>query len=262
MLGETRGFFRHILKNDLSIYNFIDADFTVLNQRLANHYGIAGVKGHEDFQVVQLPKDHIRGGVLTQASVMKVTANGTTSSPVIRGVWVLDHLLGMPAPPPPPGVPAVEPDIRGATTIREQLDKHREIESCARCHLRIDPPGFALECFDPIGGFRERYRSLGAGDPAGNKVSYRLGPNVETAGETPDGRAFADFNAYRDILLKDREQIARAIAEKLLVYGTGRPMTVTARGAIDQVLNDAQKNDYGLRSMIHGVVASDWFTQP
>ncbi|MCA9057679.1 MAG: DUF1592 domain-containing protein, partial [Planctomycetaceae bacterium] len=148
MVAETKGFFRHLLDQNLSVLNFVDSDFAFLNQRLAMHYGISGIHGHEQFQLVDLPQDSIRGGVLTQASVMKVTANGTNTSPVLRGVWVLDNLLGQPAPPPPPGVPAVEPDIRGATTLREQLDRHRSNDSCNRCHARIDPPGFALEEFD------------------------------------------------------------------------------------------------------------------
>ena len=126
MLAETKGFFRHLLKENLSVVNFVDSDFAVLNQRMANHYSIPEIRGHEEFRVVSLPEDSIRGGVLTQASVLKVTANGTTTSPVLRGVWVLDRLLGRPSPPPPPGVPAVEPDIRGAVSVRDQLQQHRE----------------------------------------------------------------------------------------------------------------------------------------
>jgi hypothetical protein len=232
-----------------------------LNQRLAEHYGIEGVRGHEHFQVVPLPEDSLRGGVLAQASVMKVTANGTSTSPVLRGVWVLDRLLGQPAPPPPPGVPAVEPDIRGATTIREQLDKHRQIESCARCHVRIDAPGFALEEFDVIGGQRHRYRSLGEGDNV-PKVRYKLGLPVESDGVTADGRSFADFREFRRLLMEDREQVARAIATKLLVYGTGRPITPADGAAVDEVVASTKKKNLGLRSMIHAVVDSELFVRP
>src|SRR5690606_23123886 len=142
--------------------NFVDSDWTFLNKRLAEHYGYSDrrlaaryglpeVKGHENFQKVPLPSEMLRGGVMTQASVMKVTANGTTTSPVLRGVWVADKLLGRLAPPPPPGVPAVEPDIRGATTVRQQLELHRNNPDCAGCHKRIDPAGLALEEFDAIG---------------------------------------------------------------------------------------------------------------
>ncbi|MFT7639095.1 MAG: hypothetical protein ACI9G1_000822, partial [Pirellulaceae bacterium] len=260
MLGETKHFFTHILREDLSVVNFIDSEFTFLNQRLADHYGIPGVKGHEGFQKVMLPKESVRGGVLTHASVLKVTANGTATSPVIRGVWVMDSILGRPLPPPPPGVPAVEPDIRGATTIREQLDKHRNIAACARCHKRIDPPGFALEHFDAIGGERQWYRSLGEGEKLSKKYVYRKGPPVETASQFADGRQFADFKEFRQRLLEDKDQFARAIASKLLIYSTGRPVTSADRNSVDRVVNNT--NDLGLRSMIHAIVDSDLFLKP
>jgi hypothetical protein len=262
MLSETNQFFTHILQEDLSVLNVVDSDFTFLNERLAQHYGIPDIKGHEHFQKVSLPAESIRGGVLTQASVLKVTANGTTTSPVIRGVWVMDKILGRPLPPPPPGVPAVEPDIRGATTIREQLEKHRSHESCARCHKRIDPPGFALEHFDAIGGERDWYRSLGEGEKVSRKVAYMKGPEVETASQLADGRTFSDFREFRNRLLEDKDQIARAIATKLLIYGTGRPVSATDRATVDAIVENASHNDLGLRSMIHAVVESEWFLQP
>src|SRR5207237_1964696 len=137
---ETHLFFEEVLKNNRSLLEFVDARWSMLNRRLAEHYRIPGVSG-QTFRKVELPRDSHRGGVLTQAAVLRVTANGTNTSPVVRGAWVLSHLLGTPAPPPPKDVPAIEPDIRAATTIREQLAKHREIDRCAACHIRIDPPG-------------------------------------------------------------------------------------------------------------------------
>src|SRR6185436_1877380 len=163
MVAETETYFNEILKGDRSLLEFVDSDWAMLNRRLAEHYGVPGVEGLE-LRRVELPKDSPRGGVLTQGAVLKVTANGTNTSPVVRGVWVLDRILGQPAPPPPTGIPSVEPDIRGTTTLREQLAKHRSVPSCAGCHSKIDPPGFALESFDVIGGWRDRYRSLGVGD--------------------------------------------------------------------------------------------------
>ncbi len=262
MLGETKHFFTHILQQDLSVLNFVDSDFTFLNERLARHYGIPDIRGNEDFQKVAIPAQSIRGGVLTQASVLKVTANGTTTSPVLRGVWVLDSLLGRAMPPPPPGVPAVEPDIRGATTIRQQLDQHRSIASCSRCHKRIDPPGFALEQFDAIGGERAWYRSIGEGEKISGNKSYRRGPEVQSGSQLPDGRTFADFREFRQRLMEDQHLVAKAIASKLLVYATGRPVTDADRDTIDSVVAKSQQNDLGLKSMIHAVVQSDLFLQP
>ena len=156
MVWEGEGFFRQLIIDDLPIVNLLDSNWAMLNQRLAEHYGIEGVHGIE-LRKVTLPPGSVRGGVLTQAGVLKVTANGTTTSPVLRGVWVLENILGEPTPPPPPNVGGIEPDIRGARTVREQLDKHRHVESCSVCHRKIDPPGFALESFDPIGDYRENY---------------------------------------------------------------------------------------------------------
>jgi hypothetical protein len=262
MIRETRGFFRHILTNNLSVLNFVDSDFAVLNQRLADHYGIPGVPGHEQFRVVPLPEDSVRGGVLTHASVLKVTANGTSTSPVIRGVWVLDHLLGQPSPPPPAGIPAVEPDIRGATTIRQQLDQHRSIEACARCHTRIDPPGFAMEQFDVIGGERAFYRAMGGKGKRVGKHRYQIGPDVEKGGSWHDGREFDDFREFRAQMLEQKETIARAVAAKLIVYGSGRPVVPADEPAVRAVAAAAREDNYGLRSLIHAVIESEPFLRP
>ena len=262
MLAETQGFFRHILKNDLSVSNFVDSDFICVNQRMAEHYGIAGVRGHEQFRIVPIPEGSIRGGILTHASVLKVTANGTTTSPVIRGTWVLDKLLGRPAPPPPPGVPAVEPDTRGAVSIRDQLDRHRTIESCARCHRRIDPPGFALEEFDVIGGHRKVYRSLTGKGVRIPKSNYYHGLPVDSHGESLDGREFADFSEFREGLKQQEPMVVRSLATKLLVYGCGRPVRPTDRANVDQVVDAVSQKKNGLRSMIHAVVDSEMFRRP
>lgn len=257
MIRETKGFFTEILDRDLAVKNFIDSDFVVVNERLADHYGIPGVKGHEKMQVVKLPQDSLRGGVLTQGAIMKVTANGTHSSPVIRGVWVLDRLMGQPVPPPPPGVPAVEPDVRGAVSLRDQLTKHVEDPSCARCHDRIDPVGFALEEFDPIGKHREKYRAVpkqGGG--------YVPGLPVDSSGETPDKHTFSNFEGFRNWLAGDDKIIARALAQKLMIYGCGRKVEVTDRAEVEAVVTASEQGNYGLRTMIQEVVASDYFLRP
>lgn len=264
MVWETHEHFVEMLRHDLGADHLIDSDFVMINGRLAELYGIAGVEG-VDIRKVKLPSDSPRGGFLTQASVLKVTANGTTTSPVTRGAWVVDRLLGQPVPPPPPNVTAIEPDLRGTTTIREQLDRHREVESCAVCHKRMDPPGFALESFDVIGGWRDTYRSLGGGEPVdetfkgGQPVRYGLGQPVESGGVMPDGQKFDDIDELRKILLGYEEQLARSLASKLLIYATGAGIQFADHGTVENILANSRDNAYGLRTLIHQVVQSDAF---
>jgi len=265
---ETHLFFDELLKENLSVTNFVDSDFAMLNGRLAKHYGIPGVEGVA-FRKVALKPEYHRGGVMTQASVLKVTANGTTTSPVLRGAWVLDRIIGKPAPPPPPNVPAIEPDIRGAVTIREQLAKHRQNETCAACHARIDPPGFALENYDVIGGWRENYRAVGMKNKVNNRVGplakylaeykYGVGPKVECGDTLPDGQKFATIEEFKKLLLANPEQIARSFTEKLVIYATGHTVGHDDRKAINAILADAQKSGYGLRTLVHAVVGSELF---
>jgi hypothetical protein len=261
MVKEAYLFFDEVLKNDLSLTNFVHSDFTMLNGRLARHYGIPGVSGQE-FKKVALPPDSHRGGVLTMAGVMKVTANGTTTSPVLRGAWVLDRILGTPPPKPTVDVEAVEPDIRGATTIRDQLAKHRQRAECRSCHAQIDPPGFALESFDVIGGWRTYYRSVGRGEPAvvnGRTMRYKKGPNVDAADVLPDGQKFQNIDEYKQLLLKDKGQPARALAEKLLTYGTGGPPAKADRAEIDAIVARLRAKNYGFRTLVHEIVQSKAF---
>ncbi len=261
MVKEATLFFDEVLKQDLSLTNFVSSDFSMLNERLAKHYGIPGVEGLE-FRKVKLPTDIHRGGVLTMAGVLKVTANGTTTSPILRGAWVLDRVLGTPPPKPPADVEAVEPDIRGATTIRNQLEKHRANSECASCHAIIDPPGFALENFDVIGGWREHYRSIGKGEPVmidGKKKKYLHGPPVDAADALADGRRFQNIDEYKRLLLDDKDQLARALAEKLVSYATGATPTVADRPAIDRVVENLREQDYGFRALIHEIVQSNIF---
>ena len=269
MIEETHRFFREVLDRDLSLMNFVDSDFTFLNERLAKHYGIPGVKG-QSFRKVTLPKDSVRGGVLTQASVLKVTANGTNTSPVIRGAWVMENILGRPVPPPPANVPAVEPDIRGAITLREQLAKHRNVESCAVCHNQIDPPGFALENFDVVGGWRENYRTLGEGQrPEFSQhpitfawIRYRIGLPVDATGQTPDGKSFEEIREFKKILSSDQRSIATGLTKKLLTYALGRRLGFSDRPQIGRIVhNIAQKND-GFRALIHEIVQNELFRRP
>lgn len=265
ILEETDRFFREVLEHDQPLLEFIDSDWTILNERLARHYGIGGVIGQQ-FRRVTLPAGSSRGGVLTQASVLKVTANGTNTSPVIRGTWVLENILGKPVPPPPPGIGAIEPDIRGATTIRQQLEKHRNTESCSVCHNRIDPPGFALESFDTIGGWRNWYRSLGTGERVDLeigriRVQYKQGPPVDSSGVMASGQSFEDIRQFKELLLQDKDQIARCLTEKLLTYSLGRGLGFSDRPLVDDIVTRVASQKYGFRSQIHEIVQSPAFRQ-
>ena len=263
MVEETHRFFREVLEQDLSLTNFVASDFTFLNERLAKHYNIPDVKGH-NLRKVKLPPDSHRGGVMTMASVLKVTANGTSTSPVVRGAWVLSRILGTPPEPPPGDVPAIEPDIRGATTIREQLARHRATESCASCHVKIDPPGFALESFDVTGFWRENYRSLGRGEPVtidGKRMHYAKGPAVDPSDVLPDGRKFANIDELKALLLADKDQLARALAAKLVTYATGRGPQTLDQPEIGAIVGRIRAKDYRLKTLVHEIVASRLFLE-
>ena len=263
MIRETELFFAEVLKDDLSLANFVASDFTMLNARLAKHYGIPGLDGFA-FRKVTLPPGSHRGGVLTMASVLKVTANGTTTSPVTRGVWVNERILGTPPPKPPADVPSIEPDIRGATTIREQLAKHRQDASCASCHSKIDPPGFALESFDVIGGWREQYRTTGNGDRKdvivdGRRMPYRMGAKVDPSDVMPDGSKFKNVDEFKELLLKDKDQLARALTEKLLTYATGSAPDSTDKAELEAIVRKIREKNYGFRTLVHEIVQSKMF---
>ena len=267
MLEETRGFVRQLIAEDLPAASVADSDFAMLNWRLARHYGLPPVDGMK-VRPVRLPEDTVRGGLLTQASVLKVTANGTTTSPVVRGAWVLDRILGEPPEPPPPGIPAVEPDIRGATTVRQQLAAHREAESCNACHKRIDPPGVALEAFDVIGQVREVYRAIDA-DKADIKIKFgpkppplkwTAGLPVDASDELAYRGRFDSIEGFKRLLCEDDRVLARALLNKFIVYSTGGPVTFADRAERDAIL-DAAAPDYGVRTLILELAASDLFAK-
>lgn len=263
---ETQLFFAELVRGDLPGRNLVHADFAMLNERLAQHYKLPPVSGVA-MRRVPLPKETVRGGLLTQASVLKVTANGTTTSPVLRGAWVMERILGQAPPPPPPSVPAVEPDTRGAVTIREQLDKHRSQESCAACHAKMDPAGFALESFDVLGGWRDRYRALGEGEKSpgfgknGQPFAFHAAQVVDASGALPDGRKFTDIRDFKRLLLADERQIARNLARQLVVYATGAGIRFGDRAEVERVLDRASSSHFGVRSLVHEVVQSELFLQ-
>lgn len=259
---ETRGFFRRMLDENRTVRDFVSPSWVLVNEALARHYGLPGVTGL-DLQKVSLPADSPYGGLWTQPAVLKVTANGTYTSPVKRGVWVAERLLGIPIPPPPPDTPAVEPDIRGAKTLREQLELHRRKGSCAGCHAKFDPYGFALESFDVTGAFRKNYRVLNTAPPsAGQKKAapWTDGLAVDCSGKTPDGHDFTDIRELRRMLAENPGQLARGVARHLVTYATGAPVTRLDQPAIDAIAKSAEKDGYGLRSLVQAVVQSELFT--
>jgi len=251
MLAETHAYLEVMLEENQPVERLVRSDHTYLNSRLARFYGIDGV--HDDpLKRVRLTADSNRGGLITQGAILKVTANGSNTSPIVRGVWISERVLGVPIPPPPSNIPAIEPDIRGATTIREQLAKHRSQESCAVCHRKIDPPGFALENFDPAGQWRNNYPRL-------DGKSRKPGPVIDSGYITADGRPFADGDEFRRFLAADPKRLAANVAEKLLVYGTGAPITFADRDDVERIVAAAAEPGYGFRSIIEAVVTSPVF---
>ncbi len=265
MLMEARAYFTEMLKSDLGITKLVQSDFAFINEPLARLYKIDGVRGW-GLQKVSLPKDSPRGGFLTMAAVLKTTANGTTTSPVKRGAFVMDKLLGIVPTPPPPDAGSVEPDTRGSTTIRDQLAKHKRNATCAGCHMKMDPYGFALESFDVVGEWRDHYRATGwQGSEANRKtvhghgIEYHFGPDVDCTGQMPDGRNFKDVNELRSLLAADPERLARAFAGKLVTYATGADISFADRAKVDGIVKKSAAKGYGLRSLLMEVVQSDMF---
>jgi len=266
MLDESHAFFEELLAGDLPARSLVHSDFAMLNERLAEHYGIPGVKGPEIRRVLLAPGAH-RGGVITQGAVLKVSANGTTTSPVVRGAFVLDRVLGTPPDPPPKDVPAVEPDIRGSTTIREQLALHRNQAACAGCHAKLDPPGFALENFDVTGRWRTHYRALPAvhadkivNVPGSDIRYYAKGLPVDASYTLADGRPFADVEGYKRLMLEDERQIARNLVEKLTAHLTGAEIEFADHAAVEEILDRTAAGGYGVRSILEAVIQSPLFT--
>lgn len=246
MRTETLLFTQHILQYNRPIREFLHADYTFVNKQLARHYGLQIVpqeRWGSEFRQVKLT-DERRGGLLGQASVLTVTANGIDTSPVVRGIWLLENILGTPPAPPPPDVEPLDPDVRGASSIRQQLEKHRSVPSCYECHRKIDPPGFALENFDAIGGWREQYANRAAIDPAGELAS---------------GQTFGNVVEFKQILLQQQDLFARGLVEKLLAYSIGRQLDPLDRPHIDAILAATRPNDYRLRDILQAVVRSEPF---
>ncbi len=243
MFRETELFFAEILREDRSILDLLDTDFTYLNERLARHYGIPGVKGDE-FRRVRLTNS-VRGGLLTQASVLTVTSNPNRTSPVKRGRWVLEQLLGAPPPPPPPDVTPLKEDrgVLMAATMRKRMELHRAQASCAVCHNRLDPLGFGLENFDGLGAWRDR----DGGQP------------VDASGTLPSGQSFRGPAELKAIIKARPREFGRCMTEKMLTYALGRGLDEPDRCAVDRIVKDLEANEYRFSVLLRGIVTSDPF---
>ena len=264
MERETRTFFTAMIRENLPASALVKSDFIFANDRLAKHYGLPRMTGSA-LRKVAVPAGSPFGGLLTQAAVLKVSSNGTTTSPVVRGAWVTERLIGRHIPPPPPSVSAVEPDIRGAKTIRDLLAMHTKSQSCAACHARFDPVGFALENFDILGGWRERYRGLEEGervtgiDRAGHDFSYTLAGPVDASATLQDGARFKDVTDLKRILAADPRQLARNVLQQLTVYATGTPVRYSDRREIEKLLDACAADGYRVRDLLLALVQSRIF---
>ncbi|HBJ36211.1 MAG TPA: hypothetical protein DDZ51_15965 [Planctomycetaceae bacterium] len=264
MQRETRAFFSAMIRDNLPSSVVVDADFVYVNDRLAQHYQLEPLSGSM-MRKTELPGNSPYGGLLTQGAILKVTASGTSTSPVIRGAWIMERLLGQPPPPPPPSIPAVEPDIRGAETIRELLAMHTKSESCALCHARFDPVGLALENFDILGGWQSRYRSIEAGeritgiDRAGHDFSYALADEVDASGRLLDGRTFQDIHELKALLASNPRLLARNLLNQFVIYATGTPVRFADRDEIEAMLDACEAEGYRVKDLVHALVGSKLF---
>ncbi|MBL8179086.1 MAG: DUF1592 domain-containing protein [Bryobacterales bacterium] len=246
MKQETRLFARHLLERNEPIRHFLDGGYSFLNRPLAKLYGIAGrvpAEGGQHFRLVEFDNPR-RGGLLGHGSILTVSANGIETSPVTRGVWLLENIFGTPPAPPPDNVPAIDPDIRGAKTMRDILTKHCDTPTCFACHRKIDPPGFALENFDPIGAWR---------------THYKPGIPVDSSGTMPDGQTFTDVSGLKKILVANQPQFARMLTGKLLAYATGRRMEPLDRPRIERITRDLAARGGGFRDLVELAVLSEIF---
>ena len=254
MKTEARLFFRDLLKNNGSIAQFIDCEHTFVDKKLAKLYELPEkdkLRLADGFQKVSLKGNNHRGGLLGMAAVLTVSANGVETSPVTRGVWVTENFLGVPPPPPPDVVPAIDPDVSGATTIRDRLAKHRADAACAECHRKIDPLGFSLEAYDPVGRWRKTY-------PKPKKA--KDAPKIDTTGEFPSGETYADFTGFKQVIRDTRADLfSRHLVRQLLTYTTGRTMELADDLPLDQLHEKVKKQGLGLNTIMVECLMSDVF---
>jgi hypothetical protein len=264
MERETLLYFTSMVRENWPVRRLVEADFVYANERLARHYGLPTIAGSA-LRKVPLPAGSPLGGLLTQGAILKVTANGTSTSPVLRGAWIMDRIIGEPPPPPPPGVPAVEPDIRGAKTIRDLLKLHTKSATCASCHAKFDPVGLALENFDVMGKWRHRYRGTAEGervsgiDHTGHDFAYTIAGDVDASGTLIDGRSFRDVRELKALFAGNSRGLARNLLRQFVVYATGTPVRFADRAEVERILDSCAGDGYRVRDLLYGLVESPVF---
>lgn len=246
MLGETHRFFRHVLQENRTVRDFIDSDYSFVNKSLADLYGVPfDGDGKDEFVHVRFPRGAKRGGLLGHGSILTLSANGVETSPIERGVWVLSDLLGTPPPPPPKAVPALTPDLNGAVTVREMLEKHRNDPACMECHRRMDPLGFALEAYDPIGRFRTKYSKKQSVSTHGNYL----------------GKDFDDVTELKKILASDIRPFTRNLIIRITEYAKGRKLVVADYATVQTLVDEAAENGFKFKDIIMSIASSSLMTQ-
>ncbi|MGB1815205.1 MAG: DUF1588 domain-containing protein, partial [Rubripirellula sp.] len=266
MKREVERTFQYVLDNNLPVHDLVTPDFLFTDEHLGWQFHelqqySPSKKGKakkipKGMQRVSIERDARRGGLLTMPAVLMATANGVDTQPVLRGVWVLENILGNPPPDPPNAVPALTPDTRGTNSPKERLAAHMATESCAACHKSIDPLGFVLENFDPVGRWRDHYPKFVEKNGKSKRVD---GPKIDTSGKLPDGEGLDDIQDLKRWLRNNPEPFARCISEKLLTYATGRPMNYRERKIIKDIVADQAANDYRFRDLLLALIQSDIF---
>jgi hypothetical protein len=248
---EPYAFLGEVLGKNLPITSFLDSDFLVINERLAKHYGIDGVKGPE-FRRVAIRPEHHRGGVLGMAGLMTYLADGTRTLPMHRANWILRELFNDPPNNPPPNAGEIQPNTSGKNlTVRQRIELHRHDEICASCHFKLDPYGLALENYDAVGAWREHFNGEG--------FRGSTGPLLDVSGTFPDGRKFTTLEEYKAGLMAQKDKFARAFSVKLLTYALGRAVGYTDREMIEGLVVALKKNDYRIQSLVEAIVMSEPF---
>ena len=242
MIGETKHFFQAVVQEDRSVIDFINANYTFVNERLAKHYGIPGITG-DDFRRITIPAGQPRGGLLTQASILTLTSYANRTSPVLRGKWVLENLFNAAPPPPPAGVKLLSEDAKAqlSGTMRQRMEQHRTDPTCAGCHARMDVIGFALENFDGIGAWRDK-------DASGDKI--------DASGKLPDGHTFVGADGLRQLLMAQKDEFTRALTDRLLTYALGRGLERTDRRFVRDIAADVANHDYKFSELATMIVES------